>query len=349
MDTLRLGRQAAGALAAAHRAGIVHRDLKPDNIFLARDENDALEVKVLDFGIAKLTASEGSAAETGAITGTGSMLGTPYYMAPEQGFGQKDIDHRADIWAIGIIVYECLHGERPVSGDNLGQILKVIVDDGIPPIQSVVSDLPPVVAALVGRMLSKKREERPSDLHEVVDVLKAHSNVEVRPFGSPQFDSFVDSGSKRPASSNTRVVVDSGTTDPSAATLEATGDTADPQLVSSHRSTARTSSKRMPIVVAAVAVATVAGGWLALRAPRTEEEPAPAASRAPVPATTVSALSTAEETTPDAAASAVPVATSMASAKKPAKRSGEKTAPPSTKTPATAEETKRGILDKPPF
>ena len=95
------------ALEAAHALGIIHRDLKPDNVFLCRTES-SLDVKVLDFGVAKLTATDGLAAQTQALTGTGSMVGTPYYMSPEQVFADKDLDARADIWSLGVIMYECL-------------------------------------------------------------------------------------------------------------------------------------------------------------------------------------------------------------------------------------------------
>src|SRR5207302_644895 len=97
----------ASALEAAHALGIVHRDLKPDNVFLSR-RGDDVDVKVLDFGIAKLTAVDGLAARTQALTGTGSMIGTPYYMSPEQVVSEKDLDARADIWSLGVVLYEGL-------------------------------------------------------------------------------------------------------------------------------------------------------------------------------------------------------------------------------------------------
>src|SRR5688500_1886807 len=98
----------ASAVGTAHAQGIVHRDLKPDNIFLSRDAGGAPLVKVLDFGIAKVTrASDDHASHGHGLTGSGEVLGTPNYMAPEQVFGERDIDQRCDIWALGVILYEC--------------------------------------------------------------------------------------------------------------------------------------------------------------------------------------------------------------------------------------------------
>jgi serine/threonine-protein kinase len=170
------------AVGSAHALGVIHRDLKPENVFLVASG----DVKVLDFGIAKLTAQEGEAAKTAGITHTGAVMGTPFYMAPEQVFGEKTIDHRADIWAMGCIVYECLSGERPIGGDNFGQIFKAIAMSDIPPIQQRVSGLPPDVATLVGRMLARDRDKRPRDLREVLDVFAAHTAARAEPFGAAQ-------------------------------------------------------------------------------------------------------------------------------------------------------------------
>ena len=176
------------AVGTAHQLGIVHRDLKPDNIFLA-ETSDGLEVKVVDFGIAKLTAVEGDAAETGGLTSTGAMLGTPFYMSPEQAFGERKIDHRADLWSLGIILYRCLTGVLPTHADNIGQILKIIMTNAIPPIAEVMPDLPADVASLVTRMLSLDRGKRPEDLREVKAVLERHAGGSVgsavEAFGAP--------------------------------------------------------------------------------------------------------------------------------------------------------------------
>jgi serine/threonine protein kinase len=172
------------AVGNAHQVGIVHRDLKPDNIFLDRRRGTP-DVCVLDFGIAKLTATEGDAASSAAITGTGAVLGTPYYMSPEQVFGEKDIDHRADIWALGVILYECLAGARPTQADNIGQVFKIVMTDAIKPIERIVPDLPAAMVQLIGRMLSRDREKRPSDLREVGSVLAELAGEQAPSFGEP--------------------------------------------------------------------------------------------------------------------------------------------------------------------
>jgi serine/threonine protein kinase len=174
------------AVGSAHALGIVHRDLKPDNIFLAVESDGTTVVKVLDFGIAKLTATEGDAASTGAATGTGVVLGTPFYMAPEQMFGERTIDHRADLWALGVILYEALTGQRPTQGSNLGQVLKIVAKDGIVSLREVAPSLPEPVLHLVSRLLESDRAKRPADLREVVAVLSSYTDLVSPAFGAPQ-------------------------------------------------------------------------------------------------------------------------------------------------------------------
>jgi serine/threonine protein kinase len=171
------------AVGTAHARGIVHRDLKPENIFLAQTDEGRTEVKVLDFGIAKLSEADTEALVESALTGAGSLLGTPSYSAPEQLFGERRIDHRADLWALGVVMYECLSGTLPIYGDNLGQVLKMLTSGQIEPLEKLVSTLPVDITALVGRMLSRNVEARPADLREVLEVLQRHSQLAVRPFG----------------------------------------------------------------------------------------------------------------------------------------------------------------------
>ena len=151
----------ADAARVAHEAGIVHRDLKPENVFLSRGG-----VRILDFGIAKrLTKDE----VTDTFTSTGAMLGTPAYMAPEQIFGERDIDGKADVWALGVILYECLSGVRPFEG-GVGQVLKAITSNKIVPLGERVNA--PELASFVMTMLATEPPERPP-MTEVVRVLEA--------------------------------------------------------------------------------------------------------------------------------------------------------------------------------
>jgi tetratricopeptide (TPR) repeat protein len=144
-------------VAAAHALGIVHRDLKPENVFLVADG-----VKVLDFGVAKLVGDEGIGAQSRIITGTGALVGTPYYMSPEQVFVERDIDARADVWSLGVILYECLAGVRPTDAENVGQVLKRIMSADFVPLERAAAGLPPELAALAMKMLSPDRRTRPA-------------------------------------------------------------------------------------------------------------------------------------------------------------------------------------------
>ncbi len=152
------------AVAAAHEAGVVHRDLKPDNLFLEKSSDGSTVVKVLDFGVAKVTEMEEGPV---ALTKTGSMIGTPYYMSPEQLFGERDVDYRTDVWALGIIFYECLTGARPTEAENLGQIVKLVTQTGIPSLSTLAPHVPAPLASTIDRMLLGDRASRLSSLAEV--------------------------------------------------------------------------------------------------------------------------------------------------------------------------------------
>jgi eukaryotic-like serine/threonine-protein kinase len=121
----------------------------------------------------------------GPKTETGSTLGTPSYMAPEQATGDRNIDHRADIWSLGVIAYECLSGARPIEGENPTQMMLRLLSSGIMPIERLVPQLPEGWASLIGRMLSRDAGRRPSDLREVYDVLAASTARRCPTFGAP--------------------------------------------------------------------------------------------------------------------------------------------------------------------
>jgi len=136
--TARIVTEVSRALGKAHEIGIIHRDLKPDNIFLVHNDDSEI-AKVLDFGVAKKAAY---GTEGAGMTSTGAVLGTPYYMSPEQAEGLKDLDHRTDIWALGVITYECMLGVRPFDSETLGGLFLAICTRAKPVPSALVSDLP---------------------------------------------------------------------------------------------------------------------------------------------------------------------------------------------------------------
>ena len=157
------------AVRAAHARGVVHRDLKPQNVFLARD-GEAAEpvVMLLDFGLARLLGED---VET--LTRTGAIVGTPHYMAPEQLYGEPDIDRRADVWAIGALAYECLAGRRPLEGSSYAQLVRNASRRAQKPLAALLPDAPTALTALIDRMLAHDREARPelSLVHAALDAL----------------------------------------------------------------------------------------------------------------------------------------------------------------------------------
>jgi eukaryotic-like serine/threonine-protein kinase len=165
---LMLVRQIAGALAAAHERGIVHRDLKPENIFLVPDPEIAggERIKVLDFGIAKLAAPGNR-----ARTQTGSMLGTPAYMSPEQCRGAGNVDARADLYALGCVLFEMLCGQPPFTAEGMGEVIAHHLYFPPPAPRSLDPTLPEGVEQLVLRLLQKDPAARPQSAREVVDAI----------------------------------------------------------------------------------------------------------------------------------------------------------------------------------
>jgi serine/threonine protein kinase len=157
------------ALRKSHALGIVHRDLKPENVFLA-DTGGRTTVKLLDFGIAK-TSGRGQCT-TAPVDDL--MVGTPRYMSPEQLFGERGLDHRVDVWAVGAVLYEVLTGLWPVRGDDMGQVVERLLVETIPPIGAVGPELPSDVQSLVDGMLVRDRARRLADLREAEDVLSSH-------------------------------------------------------------------------------------------------------------------------------------------------------------------------------
>ena len=151
--------QALEAIAEAHAAGIVHRDLKPSNLFVAVGEDGAPRVKVLDFGISKAGAPA-DAAVSPSLTSTSAVLGSPYYMSPEQLRSSRDVDARADIWAIGVILYELLSAKLPYRGDTLGALFASILEDPPQPLRKTRPEIPASLEDVILLCLRRKRDER---------------------------------------------------------------------------------------------------------------------------------------------------------------------------------------------
>lgn len=246
-DTSRILSQVAKALTKAHDAGIVHRDLKPENIFLVPDEDGEI-AKVLDFGIAKCKDTSSSVADA-VQTQTGAMLGTPYYMSPEQAGGKRDLDHRTDIWSFGVIACECLTGCRVFNGDSLGGLVLAICMDPMPK-PSLIAAVPPGFDEWFAQCVARERLDRFQTMREAastLDALRCHvglttSTLSVQATTSP---------TPRQTAAAVAVSTRSG---PTSITL------AHP------RQSGR--SKLLGIGAAVAIVAAALGSWLQLRSPK---------------------------------------------------------------------------------
>ncbi|HNN91567.1 MAG TPA: serine/threonine-protein kinase [Pseudomonadota bacterium] len=166
-DIVRLARQIASALAAAHEKNIFHRDLKPDNVMLMPDPDADMpgreRVKLLDFGIAKVAQAENDDKNGGQApkTATDVVMGTPRYMAPEQCRGGVAIDGKADVYSLGVMLYEMVSGRPPFSGGS-GEVLAMHIYETPPPLKQLAPHLPDELTNLIHRLLAKKKEERPT-------------------------------------------------------------------------------------------------------------------------------------------------------------------------------------------
>ena len=335
---------AARAVRAAHDKGIVHRDLKPDNVFLASTADGGRTTKILDFGIAKVLDPARISSETqGQQTNTGSILGTPHYMSFEQAMSDKTVDHRTDIWAMGVMIFEALTGRRPLTYDTLGQMYATFLQGAVPSIREFVPDLPPDMADVLDRCLAKERAGRLDSLTPLIDVLEKYADPRV------------------PGANTGGVVVEAPVRTPAeitAAALSTSVGAAPPRRL------------RMPLAIAAVTVVAVGvgvGGFALSRAGRAKGETpdlAPSHSTTTAGATTP-ASSTSDPppvqlppvvVTPPVTASTaphgqqgtggvVPVATHHGSTSD----TGSAHAGPSPTATAPATATKQGIYERPPY
>lgn len=177
--------QACSAIAEAHSNGIIHRDLKPANLFLTQRSDGSDCIKVLDFGISKRMVSADSEALQGNLTATRQVIGSPAYMSPEQVRNSRDIDHRVDIWALGMTLYEFLAGRTAFDADTFPAVCAAIVADSPPPLRQVAPNVPRELENIVLKCLDKDPSRRFASVNDLILALQ--------PFGSPRIASAVRS------------------------------------------------------------------------------------------------------------------------------------------------------------
>ena len=308
-ETFRYLQQVLRAMGKAHEAGIVHRDLKPDNIFICQDEPEF--AKVLDFGVAKVKNGD-LAGSAGSRTQTGMMIGTPYYMSPEQ-TQAKDIDPRADLWAIAVIAFECLTGVRPFTGDSFGELV-IAINTKPTPLPSKHGTVPAGFDEWFVKATQRDRDRRFQSARDMSDELSKVGGA----VGAAARSAVL-------RTNQTPAIVERPVA--SAATAGAPAPK-DLQLTTGARSVTSqnvgVASKRSPLVLALVGVGAFvvvgAGLFVALGGPRAllhaDDTPITPVIAAPGPAAVAAALPAQLEAQP-AAPAAVPVASASAAASAP--------------------------------
>ncbi|MBL8678727.1 MAG: serine/threonine protein kinase [Myxococcales bacterium] len=281
------------ALSAAHAAGVVHRDVKPENILLHAERKTSraakLVPKLIDFGVAKTSA------QSVKLTAAGVVLGTPNYMAPEQVDGAVDIDARADIWSVGVLLYECLSGRRPFAGASVRDVFAAITTTQPPPLSSLVATLPEGVVSVVHSALNRDRTLRFSSMNAMITALSAIVELTSSPHLQDMFASFA-----MPAMPRSTTDAKPALAEASAAQPARPGDSthrdarSERDATSSNQSARRSTGSRrrqpssptLAVLGVALTVTTVAFGAFTIRGSRPPSDAQRASSDAGVAITT---------------------------------------------------------------
>ena len=277
------------AMSEAHAAGIVHRDLKPENIFLERGPGNSWSPKVLDFGISKLRDPESM-----NLTGSGTLLGTPYYMAPEQASSARDVDSRADLYSIGVILYHCVSGQVPFQGSSLVQVIGQILTAMPPPLRDSVPDIPGAFEQVVKRAMAKEADARYQHARDLARALLPFTSERTR----LNYEHLLGPREGEPARSDTEVLPSN---EPRVSTLDPTANS----VVVERR--APSSSLRMALLaLAALAVVIAIAVALRMRHEVAAGNPPPSPAQ---PAATPTAASPSQNLTAVPAATPTPAPT----------------------------------------
>jgi eukaryotic-like serine/threonine-protein kinase len=208
-ETVSILEQCCRALTRAHSLGIVHRDIKPENVYLAQSvDDDGYIVKVLDFGIAKVTSSLSD--DGRSSTRTGTLLGTPLYMSPEQARGLRTIDSRTDLYSLGLVTFTMLTGRLPFSGETLGDLLLQICSEPLPKLRAAAPALPPAMEDWFQKACARQPDDRYPTAQAFIEALRVAAGI------SRRSDSFAERNPSLPG-------LAAGLTGPEAATLDPAG------------------------------------------------------------------------------------------------------------------------------
>jgi serine/threonine-protein kinase len=286
------------ALAKAHEAGIVHRDLKPENVFLVWDDDDSMDIaKVVDFGIAKFTDKSMGVSSS---TRTGSVLGTPFYMSPEQARGLRSVDYRSDLWSVGVIAFRCITGRLPFEGEAIGDLLVKICTAPLPVPSQWAPGIPPGFDDWFVRALNRDPAGRFNTAPELAEALavacgtapsRAHSGVGTGSHVAAVSAPFPQQSWPQPSPAGASSSYSSHQSGSNPAAMTGAAFTQTPIA-------GVPTSSKAPIVVAVLAGLLVLGGGAALAATLLKHDPPPAE-----PAVTPTAP--AETTAPTAAPPAI--------------------------------------------